>query len=427
MKNLTILLVDKIAMNNHVIAAQRATMVVLFCNGLLYSAWGVSVPIIKKLHHLTDGVLSLSMASVAIGGIVTMGFSGRWISMIGSARACHQSGLLMAFFAAPLLMITNYPILLFVLIGFGCVVAANDVAANTQVAYLEKLSDRSLIGLVHGSFSIGGLIGALLASLWFSSALPYEIYFVVIGCFSLLGVWIASQFQINEVKQQSTSQEKNPLKIVIATTQIKRRLHIFGILAFAALVIEGAIYDWATIYIKEVVKAPSPWSGTGYAAFAITMALGRLVSDPIKNYLTHQRIVVWSSLISLIGFSLIISNNSLQGVIPGFLLAGFGVSNLIPLIFSSAGKLAVSVNFPASQALAVTTRIAYTGLLVGPLLIGPLAETIGLRMSFLVLLFMVVTICGGWLLLSYVTNGTPWRITSEPIKQTHLSQSSNES
>lgn len=100
-------------------------------------------------------------------------------------------------------------------------------------------------------------------------------------------------------------------------------------------------------------------------------------------------------------------------VVIGFLITGFGLANLIPVLFSAASKLSAHVGWPASQGVAITTRIAYVGLLVGPLLIGPIAELVGLRLSLLSLLLAIVTMTIGWLLLSRTSSGTPWHIASD--------------
>lgn len=174
-------------------AARLATMAMLFCNGLLYATWGVSMPVIKDTFSLSEGTLSLAMVAVAMGGIVTMAAAGRWIARTGSGRS-SRSGLLMALAAAPVLLVPDYPVLLALLFAYGTMTAANDVAANAQVAYLEKISGRSLIGSVHGSFSAGGLVGALIASVWVASSWPSAANFLWLAGTTVLVIACASRY-----------------------------------------------------------------------------------------------------------------------------------------------------------------------------------------------------------------------------------------
>ncbi|WP_408901768.1 MFS transporter [Paraburkholderia dipogonis] len=124
--------------------ARLAAMAVLFCNGVLYSTWGVYIPTIKQKFALSDGLLAIAMVAVAAGGIATLARAGNWISKNGSGRASVQSGMLMAVSAAVIPLIPSYAVLLPFLFIYGIATAANDVAANSQGAYIEPgRGDRS--------------------------------------------------------------------------------------------------------------------------------------------------------------------------------------------------------------------------------------------------------------------------------------------
>lgn len=396
--------------------AQRAAMVTLFCNGLLYATWGVSIPTIQQTFALSEAMLSLAMACVAIGGIVTMKRAGQWIARCGSGSVCTISGVFMALTIAPLLLISHYPSLLVLLLAFGIATATNDVAANAQVAYLERVASRSLIGAVHGSFSIGGLVGALLASSWSLSSLPALTHLLLVAA----GVLLLTGYVAHHLQNESVSGKRVHDTTIascqigsqrpVAHHQIQRRLSLFGVLAFAALIVEGAVYDWAAVYMKEVIVAPTLWCGLSYAAFALAMALGRIYGDSLRERYRHQQVVTFSGLLAVAGIALTLASHHPALALCGFLIIGLGLSNFIPLLFSSASQLCAHVAWPAAQGLAVTTRIAYFGLLVGPLLIGPLAQWVGLRGSLLSLMAVIIAICTGWLALSRKSAGTPWQL-----------------
>lgn len=398
-------------MNRQISRACHASMAVLFCNGLLYATWGVSVPAIKDKFGLSEGVLAAAMAAVALGGIVTMARAGRWIAAVGSGRASVQSGLLMAAAAAPVLLMSNYPALLLLLCVYGIATAANDVAANSQGAHLEHLSRQSVIGQLHASFSVGGLAGSLIASAWSGAALPASANFwVLAGAVALAMVW-ASRHLLNEADAHTAASPPAPAETDSAQDpRVMRRLRVFGALAFSALVVEGAFYDWAAVYMREVIKAPASWVGLGYAAFAIGMAVGRLCGDKIRDRYAHQAVMTLSGAICVTGLAIVLGTSSPSVVVAGFGITGIGLSNFIPMLFSSAGRLSQHAGLPASQGLAVTTRMAYVGLLVGPLLIGPFAQWVGLRLSLVTLALAVGLTCVGWLVLSHKSGGKPWAL-----------------
>jgi MFS family permease len=399
-------------MDVSVTRGRLAAMAVLFCNGLLYSTWGVSIPAIKDKFHLSEAVLAMAMAAVAIGGIGTMAQAGRWIGAQGSSKASVQSGLLMAALAAPILIVPNYALLLLLLCGFGIATAANDVAANAQGALLERTSGKSLIASLHGSFSAGGLCGALLASAWPASGLSIASNFFLLALAVGVVMLIAARFLKQEpTRSTDDSSYAVPDSVDSGTQRLARsRLRAMGALAFTALVVEGVFYDWAAVYMRDVVDGHPTWVGAGYAAFAVGMACGRLGGDWLRDRLPHQGLFALSGAMSLTGLSVVLLVGPPWRVVLGFLITGVGLSNMIPILFSSAGKLSNSAGLPAASGLATTTRIAYVGLLAGPVVVGPVAHAVGLKLSLVIVAFAVVATCAGWIVLSKRSGGNPWEL-----------------
>ncbi|WMY09590.1 MFS transporter [Paraburkholderia phenoliruptrix] len=401
-------------MNRDLRRARLAAMAVLFCNGMLYSTWGVYIPAIKQKFALSDGLLAIAMVAVATGGIVTLARAGDWILRTGSGRASVRSGILMAASTAVVPAIPSYAVLVPFLFIYGIATAANDVAANSQGAYIEARSQRSIFGSLHGSFSAGGLVGATLASAWTGATLAPLFNFAMVSAASCVAMIGASHFLMNEPSQagssRSTQEHDEIASGNVDQRQVTMRLFAFGALAFAGLVVEGAIYDWAAVYMREVVKAAPSWTGLGYAAFAIGMAAGRVSGDWVRDRVAHRTVIVLSCGICVTGLTITLALPTAGLATAGFLLSGVGLSNVIPIMFSSAGKLSTTTGLPPSRGLALTTRIAYVGLLAGPLAIGPLAEVFGLKLALIVLTFSVFAIGCGWVVLSYLSGGVPWEI-----------------
>ncbi|EAM7985952.1 MFS transporter [Salmonella enterica] len=390
-----------------------ASMAALYLNGLMYAVWGVNIVVIRTRFDLSEGALSLALAAVAVGGIATMAMASRIVTRKGSRYTAMVSGLLMGGSASLILVIPQFIPLLALLFVFGIFVAAHDISVNTQVASLERLSGKPMIGALHGSFSAGGLSGALLSSYWQGASLPAEANFLVpavIGTAIILFTW---HFMIPR-EAESISTSVNGASAAAVTGQchkgVRSRLQLLGLLAFSALVVEGAFYDWAAVYMRDVVKAPRAWVGYGYAAFAVGLVSGRLSGDLIRARIAHQLLIAVGWIVAAGGLAAVLALRSPAEVVAGFFFTGLGIANIIPLLFSTAARLAVQGGMPASEGLAITTRIGYIGLLAGPLIVGPIAEFIGLRLSLLSLGLSLTFTCAGWLTLSHRTGGKPWRI-----------------
>jgi MFS family permease len=113
----------------------------------------------------------------------------------------------------------------------------------------------------------------------------------------------------------------------------------------------------------------------GYAAFSAAMLVGRLFGDGVVRSLGSARVVRMGGAMAAVGLLLAVAVPSPDSAVVGFALVGFGLSNVVPVIFSAAGRLAAS---PATG-IAMTATTGYAGLLAGPPLIGAIASAAGLR------------------------------------------------
>jgi MFS family permease len=358
--------------------ARIAAMSALFCNGVIYASWGTHVPTIKDKFNLSDASLSLSMLSVALGGILVMAWAGRWIARVGSARASVKSALLMMLAAFGILLVPQYALLLFWLALYGATSAVNDVAANSQGALIEAAFQRPVIGSLHGSFSLGGMFGALVSSGWQGMHWPNQWHLAAVcGLCAVLTLGTSRWLLPESAARAATSEEPRPDHALAPA--VRRRLVALGGLAFLALIVEGAMYDWTAVYMREVALAEGGFVSAGYAAFSIGMATGRFSGDPVRARFSEGALILTSCALCLAGLSLALLLPHVGTALAGFLVCGLGTANMIPVMFSSAGRAALADNGAASTGLAVTSRLAYMGLLTGPVIVGFIAHRFDLR------------------------------------------------
>jgi MFS family permease len=372
-------------------------MSVLFVNGVLYASWGTHVPTIKDKFALSDANLSLSMLAVALGGILIMSWAGRWIARVGSAGASVRSAVLMALAACGILLVPQYALLLFWLALYGATSAINDVAANSQAALIEATFRRPVIGSLHGSFSVGGMTGALVSSGWQAMAWPNAWHLAAVGAACAALVLWTSRWLLPEQGAHTghTADDDAPQPHAPdagLAPPLKRKLVVLGVLAFLALIVEGAMYDWTAVYMREVAQAGGAFVGAGYAAFSVGMAAGRFSGDPVRARFSEGALVLASCALCLAGLGMALLLPRVGTALAGFLVCGLGMANLIPVMFSSAGRAALAAGGSASNGLAVTTRLAYVGLLVGPVIVGFIAHRLDLRIALGLTLLGVVAI-----------------------------------
>jgi MFS family permease len=209
-------------------------------------------------------------------------------------------------------------------------------------------------------------------------------HFVIITGIIAAGVAASFQYLVQEEKGGRAS--STPLFVKPDKTLLQ-----LGILAFCCMVCEGAMFDWSGIYFQKVVKADPSWVGAGYTAFMCAMASGRFVADWVANKLRFTRTIFFSGLLIATGLLTAVLLPDILPSVIGFLLVGFGVSSVIPLIYSEAGK---SKTTSAGMALTAVSSIGFLGFLIGPPLIGVIAGASSLRISFLLIAFIGLLIAG---------------------------------
>jgi MFS family permease len=159
------------------------------------------------------------------------------------------------------------------------------------------------------------------------------------------------------------------------------RLLLLGLATVFAMVDEGAVADWSSVLLRDHLEASAGQAGLAYTAFAITMTAGRLVGDRVVHRFGRRLCVAVLSVVGAVGLAAGLGIDRLPAVVAGFALLGVGLSIMVPVMFSSAAD----GDGPPGPAIALVATIGYTGFLVGPTLIGLLAEAIGLYPAMAVL------------------------------------------
>lgn len=354
--------------------AVLATGALFFCSGFVFASWGVHIPTIKDRFGLGEGLLSLAMLSVAAGAVIAMPWVGRLAGRRGSADISLRSGLAIALAIGLLLLMPSYAILIAWLLLFGAATAALDVSMNAQAAIVELRASRPIMSAMHGLFSVGGIAGALLGAAWNAAgggALPH---LLAVGALGAVLTLAARPHLLAETPHVAA----DGAEAHAARHHLDRHLRTLGILAFLGLVAEGAMYDWTTVYLRDYAHAQSGWINAGYAAFSIGMSAGRFGGDWVRGHAGSIRVLQLSALLCVAGVALAILFPHPLVATLGFGLVGLGTSNMMPVLFSAAAAVE---GMPAAEAIAGMARLAYIGLLIGPVMIGALAQAAGLRIG----------------------------------------------
>ena len=358
-------------------AARIAVSALFFSAGFCFSSWASRIPAIQQKMQLNEAGLGMVLLSLPAGLMLGLPVSGflvaRYGSRVTSIIACLIYALILPFLG----LVTVVWQLVIVLFLFGFAGNLLNIAMNTQGVNVEDEYGRSIMTSFHGVWSVAGFSGAAIGMLMLSfSASPF-LHFCIITVLVWSIVFVVYKYlPAKDVHSGSNV----PLFAKPDSTLLK-----LGLIAFCCMVCEGTMFDWSGIYFAKEVHAPKSFTTLGYVAFMTTMAGGRFAGDWLSVKLGRKNMIRISGLLIATGLMLAVALPFMVPATIGFLITGMGVSSVVPLVYSAAGR---SGKLSSGVALAAVSTIGYLGFLFGPPVIGLIAQAFSLRWSFTLIAFL---------------------------------------
>jgi predicted MFS family arabinose efflux permease len=361
--------------------ATLSTRLIFLVSGIGMSAWAPMVPYAKSRLGLDDAQLGLILLVFGGGSMASMPFVGWLTHRFGNRRVIVASGLLLCLALPALALAPSALLLTAALAYFGVMLGVVDVAMNAHAVEVEKLDGRVLMSGFHGLFSVGGLTGAALMSALLAIGLPLAWSAAVLaGLLAVLVLFLRGGLLAGASEAEGHAAFGVPRGLVL----------LLGLLCFVSFMAEGSMLDWSAVFLRDFRGFAASSAGIGYACFSIAMALGRLTGDRLVQRVGTVWTVRAGAALAAAGFALVSSVPWAPLSLLGFVLIGLGASNIVPVMFSAAGRLPGT---SPAVALATVTMLGYVGLLSGPALIGFLSKitSLPLAMAAVAVLLAVVS------------------------------------
>ena len=349
-----------------------AVSLFFFSQGLAFSSWASRIPTIKSELGISEGQLGTLLLLMPIGQLCTMALSGKLVAKYGSKNVLQIVVLIYPLILCSIGLAQNFYQLGAVLFFFGVVGNMCNISVNTQGVEVEKIYGKSIMSSFHGAWSIAGFTGALIGLLMMNLHVSTFYHFVIIYGLIVLNWLINKKYLVDSVP--SPPKEKKSLFSKPDTVLIQ-----LGIIGFLSMATEGAMFDWSGVYFQDIVKAPQNLIVVGYASFMIMMATGRFVGDYFISKYGKQRVMQISGVLMSSGLMLSVFFPQFIICTIAFMMVGLGVACNVPTVYSVAGK---TKNINPGVALATVSSISFLGFLMGPPLIGYIAEAFDLRYSY---------------------------------------------
>ena len=364
------------------LSAQRlSTRFSFFGLGFATAAWAPLIPFAQQRLHFNHADFGLLLLCSGLGAMLAMPATGKIVQRIGCRVPIGFALLLLAVLLPSLSLWTTPLMMAITLFLFGTAAGSLGVALNIQAVVVEKNSLKSLMSGFHGMASLGGLAGVLTITALLALSISAVMSAFAVSLLLVIIIFLSVPYSIKAVENTSL-EASSKVKKSIRQRLPQPLIILIGIACFIIFMTEGAAMDWSGIYLTQQYGVNAAFAGLAYTFFAIAMTTGRFTGHYLIRYFGEKKLLTYSAICATLGLALVSIVPYWWLVLVGYTLVGTGCSNIVPIMFSRAGRQTV---MPSAVALSCVSTMAYTGILVGPAFIGMVSELIGLSTVFMAL------------------------------------------
>ena len=377
-------------------AARAAVSAVFFQQGLLVGGWALHIPLVMSRLGIAESVMGLVIVVFGTGSIAAMWASGPFIDRHGSDRLTAGAAIAAAFFLLALSLAPGLAATMLVAGLVGALIGVTDLAMNANGVVVERRYGRAIMSAFHGFWSLGALVGALASGpivAWIGG-LAHAALFAALAL--ALALWASPRLARDAPDAAGKESATDTPAFVIPRHAI---VWLLGLVTLFSYVPEGAVIDWSALFLAQEIGAPVVLGGIAVASLSTTMTIMRFLGDRVRDRFGAYRTLLWGGAIAAIGFA-VAGLSGFQALdwswearaalmAAGFVIAGLGLANIVPIGFAIAGNLR---GVPSGVALSFTAMCGYGGILLAPSLIGWIGERTGFAPLFVALGLMPLTV-----------------------------------
>lgn len=354
-------------------------------NGALFGIWASRIPAVRDHLHLSHEDLGYGLLFMAAGAVCSFPVTGRLTDRFGAVAVTRIIAVLYTGSLVLLALADSFTALAAFLFLFGAFHGSMDVAMNAWAAEVEQAYKKPLMSSFHAMWSLGAGLGAI------SGYAAVQMQMSVLQHFLLAGGVVVLALALSWVQWTSHRSASAQGSVFAFPSGV---LILVGFTAFCGALGEGAVADWSAIFLRDASGTTESLATLGYAVFSVAMVVCRLAGGFVIARVGPVASARGGGVFAAVGVFCVVSSGAASLALIGFTLMGVGYAVIMPLAFSRAAS---DPHIPPGQAIASVATLGYGGLLIGPPLIGFLAELFSLRMAFGVLLplAVLIVVCAG--------------------------------
>jgi MFS family permease len=347
-------------------AQQYALPIIFALFGVIMGSWAGRIPALAERVHVSHSALSMVLLCGGVGALLSFPVSSFLMGRFGARKSLLIAGLALLTVLVSIGMAPTVPRLMMAVLMLGITASTYDVAMNAAAAKREKQTGKSQMSMLHGLACGGGLAGATLGSLMAGLHIAPATHFIMVAI--PLAMALVGAYQMLDIEDTAEQVEKKKFALP------RGPMALLGLLGFLGSMSEGSIADWSGVFLKEHFNVGDGMAPLALTCFSAMMLISRLVGDRLKAKYGAQRLITSGAMLAAAGLFFAVLSPNAYFALGGFAVAGLGLSLLFPFVFSAAGA-------QGPVALAGVASMAYSGTLMGPPVIGAIAQHVGMQMA----------------------------------------------
>ncbi|MFF3660268.1 MFS transporter [Streptomyces olivochromogenes] len=374
-------------MNDSLRAARIATFVYFSLCGTLMGTWVVNIPAIEERVGITHATLGGLLVLLGLGAFLGMQVAGRLTDSLGARVVVPATGVL----CSAALVLPGLPqepwTLAGALLVFGFCNGCLDVSMNAHAVHVEKAYGRPVMSAFHATFSVGGVLAALVGAATASAGLSPAAGMAAMGALGIAIALVTARALLPTAPTSADTGAAGRTEPAPAAEHrgTSRRIWVLAALALMVMLCEGAANDWSALHLKDVLGAPASTAAFAYGTFAATMTIGRLLADHLVARFGSMAILRYGAATAAVGITIVTVSPWIWAAFAGWALFGLGLSGCVPQLFSAAGHADPSA---AGANVSRVAGLGYVGMLAGPAAIGWLTHLVALNHAFVLLILL---------------------------------------
>ena len=373
---------------------------IFFVNGAAFASWVSRIPALRAGMGLSDGALGSVLFAMSCGVLLSFPLAGKGAQLLGARQLALLAGVALLLMLPVPFLIGILPSLLLVMLEVGAALGSMQVAMNVLAVDVQARVPRPIMSSLHGAWSAGGLVGAGVGSLAAHAGLRPLTHLVGVAL-ALAGVLLLALMLLLRARlpaRSSTAPLRPSMSFPRRGWRGDRMVLGLGVICFCAFLTEGALADWSAVWLHDKALASESRAALGYAIFAGAMTTMRLVGDRVLEAFGSVRVLRLLTALGAAALAGALLLARADATMVALVLLGLGMATVVPTAFAAAGRRSDALaggaagEESAARAVALLSGFGYSGLLLGPPLIGWLAQATSLTWALGLLVLLVAAI-----------------------------------